>query len=449
MLQAMNTGHDGSLSTLHANSPRDALSRIETMALMAGMELPLRAIRDQTASALDLIVHLSRLRDGSRRVTQISEIVGSEGDVVSLSDLFALRLLGRHRRPTGVTSGTLRADRVCGRRSPTASPTSASSCRPVCSASTPTSCSAREHGDERHLDAAGRCGRAVRRAAPARLGARQAAGAPPPPRRPSSASCTRQTTRTRFAALGTQATALAERALDELRPRGSPRSSRSSGPASTCARPSSRRWRARRSSRRRSSGSCSSGPIVGARRRRAHGGRLPPCVSRCGRRSGASASRSSSATRCRCSRAACAPVTACRRRWTRSCTRRSRRRARSSSGCCSRPSSGTRCRSAMRNLADRVGSEDFEWVAEAVEIQRDIGGDLAELLDNVTTRSATGAGSSRQINTLTAEGRLSAVILFCLPIVMFGFMAFANQHVLQHAHELARRQPDARRVPGR
>jgi pilus assembly protein CpaF len=111
MLQAMNTGHDGSLSTLHANSPRDALSRIETMALMAGMELPLRAIRDQTASALDLIVHLSRLRDGSRRVTQISEIVGSEGDVVSLSELYGFDYSpgttpdGRHLgglRPTGL-----------------------------------------------------------------------------------------------------------------------------------------------------------------------------------------------------------------------------------------------------------------------------------------------------------------------------------------------------------
>jgi pilus assembly protein CpaF len=89
MLQAMNTGHEGSLSTLHANSPRDALSRIETMALMAGIELPLKAIRDQTASALDVVVHLSRMRDGSRRVTQISEIVGSEGDVVSISDLYA------------------------------------------------------------------------------------------------------------------------------------------------------------------------------------------------------------------------------------------------------------------------------------------------------------------------------------------------------------------------
>jgi pilus assembly protein CpaF len=111
MLQAMNTGHEGSLSTLHANSPRDALSRIETMALMAGIELPLKAIRDQTASALDLIVHLSRLRDGTRRVTQISEIVGSEGDVVSISDLYAfdysagMAVGGRHQGsllPTGL-----------------------------------------------------------------------------------------------------------------------------------------------------------------------------------------------------------------------------------------------------------------------------------------------------------------------------------------------------------
>jgi len=84
MLQAMNTGHDGSLSTVHANSPRDALSRIETMSLMAGIELPLQAIRDQVAGALDLIVHLTRMRDGSRRITQITEIKGSTADATDL-----------------------------------------------------------------------------------------------------------------------------------------------------------------------------------------------------------------------------------------------------------------------------------------------------------------------------------------------------------------------------
>ena len=88
MLQAMNTGHDGSLSTVHANSPRDALSRLETMVLMSGIELPVRAIREQVSSALDLLVHLTRLRDGTRRVTQIAAVEGMEGDTIVLQDIF-------------------------------------------------------------------------------------------------------------------------------------------------------------------------------------------------------------------------------------------------------------------------------------------------------------------------------------------------------------------------
>ncbi|MHB1344280.1 MAG: CpaF family protein [Thermoleophilia bacterium] len=88
MLQAMNTGHDGSLSTVHANSPRDALARVETMVLMAGLDLPMRAIREQVSRALNLIVHQSRLSDGSRRVTHITEIQGMEGDVITLQNLF-------------------------------------------------------------------------------------------------------------------------------------------------------------------------------------------------------------------------------------------------------------------------------------------------------------------------------------------------------------------------
>ncbi len=92
MLQAMNTGHDGSLCTVHANSPRDALSRIETMVLMAGFDLPVRAIRQQVASALDLIVHLERLNDGSRRVTAISEVQRMEAEVITMQDLFAFRV---------------------------------------------------------------------------------------------------------------------------------------------------------------------------------------------------------------------------------------------------------------------------------------------------------------------------------------------------------------------
>ena len=88
MLQAMNTGHDGSITTIHSNGPRDTLSRIETMTMMAGFDLPVRAIREQMASALDLIVHLTRLRDGTRRITHITEVQGMEGDVITLQDVF-------------------------------------------------------------------------------------------------------------------------------------------------------------------------------------------------------------------------------------------------------------------------------------------------------------------------------------------------------------------------
>ncbi len=94
MLQAMNTGHDGSLTTGHANSPRDMLSRLETMVLMAGMDLPVRAIREQIASAIDLIVQQSRLRDGSRKITHITEVQGMEGDVIVLQDLFVYEQRG-------------------------------------------------------------------------------------------------------------------------------------------------------------------------------------------------------------------------------------------------------------------------------------------------------------------------------------------------------------------
>ena len=88
MLQAMNTGHDGSLTTIHANSPRDSISRIETMVMMSGSELPSKAIRDQVASAINIIVQQARLKDGSRKVTSISEIVGMEGDVIRMQEIF-------------------------------------------------------------------------------------------------------------------------------------------------------------------------------------------------------------------------------------------------------------------------------------------------------------------------------------------------------------------------
>jgi pilus assembly protein CpaF len=94
MLQAMNTGHDGSLTTLHSNSPRDAISRMETMVLMAGMDLPLKVVRQQISSAVDLIIQQTRLKDGSRKVTAITEVVGMEGDIVVLTDIFKFEQTG-------------------------------------------------------------------------------------------------------------------------------------------------------------------------------------------------------------------------------------------------------------------------------------------------------------------------------------------------------------------
>jgi pilus assembly protein CpaF len=109
MLQAMNTGHDGSMTTVHSNSPRDTLHRLETMVLMAGMDLPVRAIREQIASALDMVIHTARLKDGSRKIVAISEVQGMEGDVIVMQDIFAFeqtgiengRVIGRIK-PTGV-----------------------------------------------------------------------------------------------------------------------------------------------------------------------------------------------------------------------------------------------------------------------------------------------------------------------------------------------------------
>ncbi len=106
MLQAMNTGHDGSMTTAHSNSPRDTLARIETMALMAGMDLPVRAIREQVSSAIDLIIHQERMKDGSRKVVNITEVSGMEGDVITLTDIFVFEQSGYE---SGKIVGRLRA----------------------------------------------------------------------------------------------------------------------------------------------------------------------------------------------------------------------------------------------------------------------------------------------------------------------------------------------------
>jgi pilus assembly protein CpaF len=109
MLQAMNTGHEGSMTTLHSNSPRDTLARLETMVLMAGMDLPIRAVREQISSAIELVVHQERMRDGTRKVTNITEVTGMEGDIITMTDLFVFEQVGMEAgkvvgriRPTGL-----------------------------------------------------------------------------------------------------------------------------------------------------------------------------------------------------------------------------------------------------------------------------------------------------------------------------------------------------------
>jgi pilus assembly protein CpaF len=122
MLQAMNTGHDGSLTTVHANSPRDALSRLETMISMANLNLPERALRQQIASAMDVIIQASRLSDGTRKIMSISEVVGMEGDIVTMQDVFVFerigigekgKVLGRFR-PTGIRPKFAERLKYCG-----------------------------------------------------------------------------------------------------------------------------------------------------------------------------------------------------------------------------------------------------------------------------------------------------------------------------------------------
>ncbi len=105
MLQAMNTGHDGSMTTLHSNGPRDTLRRIETMVLMAGMDLPLKAIREQVANSIELVVHLARAMDGTRKVDKVTEVQGMEGDTVVMQDIF-------YFNQTGVKNGVVQGNLV-------------------------------------------------------------------------------------------------------------------------------------------------------------------------------------------------------------------------------------------------------------------------------------------------------------------------------------------------
>jgi len=130
MLQAMNTGHDGSMTTIHANSARDGISRLENMVAMAGIEMPLKAVRSQIASAVNLIVQISRLQDGTRRMVSITEITGMEGEIITMQEVFRFERDGHRTRSAGSSAISPAAASV--RISPTASAAGAMTCRPAC-----------------------------------------------------------------------------------------------------------------------------------------------------------------------------------------------------------------------------------------------------------------------------------------------------------------------------
>ena len=442
MLQAMNTGHDGSLTTIHSNSPRDTLSRIETMTLMAGFDLPIRAIREQMASAIDLIVHLTRLRDGTRRVTHVSEVQDMEGDVIIMQDLFLfdfsmgvdehgrfqgtlksmgirpqfadkLEDAGHHprRRPVrrwrsslacGWHDGEIphRIPRPARRRPVGVGPSSAS-----CSASgpgklhealAPYSVGGLDEHASPPLPPAGDGEFVETPVAPARRGGRGRSGCPtgcaPDPR---SACSTRPTC-----------------------PCAPPRRCSSTwspwswGASSACS------WQ------RRFWGLVVLA-VVG--RRPVDGARRP------GQAPHARRSRTSCPTCCSCSAPRCVRASPSCRGSTpspSSCRTPSARRCATS---WPRPVWGVPSSTPSTRWPQRVRSDDFEWVVTAIGIQREVGGNLAELLDIVAETMMARARIRREAHTLTAEGRIGAVVISVLPVGIGFFVYAVNPSYIQPA----------------
>ena len=425
MLQAMNTGHDGSMTTVHANSPRDALSRIETLTLMAGFDLPIRAIREQVAAAVDLIVQLSRLRDGSRRVTHITEVDGMEGDKITLQDIFlfdfragvdderpapgraradrgAPRLRGearghrrRARRPTSsrrrARARCETAWRSCDERSPTTrwsgradagrrGSGSASWSRRVLAhgrrprrrAALRTSARARPDRRAKRLDEAVAASPALRRAvevtadlaaAPrcARLGGAVAAGR-------------------RRARCGPAELILAHVCAAVVVPIAR-RSSLTGSPTHVVLaswllgrRPTARRCVA--SSRKR---------------RKRFAAQLPDALT-------------TLAGSLRAGRSLGQAMEASRRELPDPMGRELRKVV-------AEVRLGRTLHEALADAADRIASEDFRWAVLAMQIQAEVGGNLAELLDQVAATMRERSRMKGEVKALTAEGRASALML--------------------------------------
>ena len=413
MLQAMNTGHDGSITTLHANSPRDALARLETMVLMAGMDLPVRAIREQVASAIDLIVHQTRLRDGSRRVTHVTEVVGMESDVVTTPGRLPLRLRPGHGRTRALPG------RAAAHRPP----------------------------PEVHRAPPGRRHRARRRAVRgggrgmnatflggalaasvfvlvyvlvASMRAGLAAGVPVPGR---SASLQVQLDRNAGSPLTSAALQAADRLIPEAR----------KGRTETLLQVAGLPFKPAEWLLLRASGAVvlavvcalvSSVPLtvaalvagaflafgyprLRARRRRARFAEdLPDALQLVSGslRAGFSLGTALEAA----ARHAREPL----------------------AGELSRVLAMTRLGSGLEDglddVARRMASQDFAWVALAIRVQAEVGGNLAEILDTTVETLRERFHLKGQIRALAAEGRLSAYILLALPFLISGWVAWRN-----------------------
>ena len=426
MLQAMNTGHDGSMSTGHANTPRDMLARLETMVLMAGVELPLRAIREQIASAVDLIVHQDRLKDGTRKITNITEVQGMEGDVIVLQDVFIFEQTGivegkiqGHLKPTGVRPKFTEKFEVHGH------PPAA---RPLRVHRTEADGS----DDHRSSPLLAAVGVLLVFVSSSAAGARRrtSASSATPPRQPTKAKATkaerqdlrrahrrrprafanfnRVVERRDWGANLARELARADLALKPSRVPGHPRRRdrrRARGRASCSARRSCPRWPTRSPGRRRRRRLLAAAVLA-----RPAQGQAPQGVQQ---RPG----RHDHAARQLAARRLVVPAGRRDGRARDAAADLDRVRARHPRG-----QPGPAVRQALANLVRRVQSDDLELMTTAIAIQHQVGGNLAEILDSIAFTIRERVRIKGEIKTLTAQQRMSGYVVGFLPVALVGIL---------------------------
>ena len=446
MLQAMNTGHDGSLTTIHANTPRDALIALDTMIAMARSNLPERAMRQQIASAIQIVVQLTRLSDGTRKVTSISEITGMEGDVITMQDIFVFEKIGV--TPDGKVIGRFRATGV----------------RPKCSR-------AAQGGGHPPADA--ECSKALSRcgdvACLVRLRRRQRRH-----RRRRSPRWDRISPRDRAAASRSPAARWSSADARGASTSGDGRQTATGGDAAGASiasdRPDSRgaeaheTYRAVRRRERRLAPSLSRAS-VGAARRPVSGRprsyarrssvrsaaligmtcadavcscgveRPPPQVRGAVSRSARSAVAGACAPDMRSRPRSAWPPTNCQNRW-----------ASSSRKCSISRTSACRCSDALNELAERVPLLDVKFFVTAVAIQRETGGNLAEILDNLAHVVRERFKIQRQVRAHTAHGRFTGFVLLALPAALAVALSFISPEHMELLVTEPHGQDDDRRA---